>query len=1451
MALLGKISAVLTANTQDFSRQIGTARRELNQFAQQARGLQFNLDNRALNGTLTQLQRFQRTLREIQNLQRQGLGAGLPDPGRLRQQLRAFEDVGRPLTDVKNQVERLSNALQSQLTPELNRIQGGFQRLYREIGSGTTTISAAEQRIDNLRARIVALGRATAAAGDFGRLADALNANNTGGSFFQARARDSLQRSLDLRNRAQAVPAAFRSDVFADIAVQAEESAERVARAAARVARAQLIIANTERNGRAVTPRQLQFRGIAQQRLDSEVSRQETINSLFDRELRSASIRQIVSPQAASQVDKLTEKLSSLSAKLRDGDDQRFDGLISSVGRVIEQLNRSEVSAKRAKQAIEALAAADATKAFGRSGFDKADALIRTESERTIDKIRRDAQTQRNNIIGASPILGRRRQASVAAVNLREDIALSREEFNRSVAGRFDDLSSRVKDLKSAGVAGEFDKIRKLAADANSTLRSAFDAKTTAAGAQGLDNYRAKLAALLPELDAFESKLKSAETARKRFDQFLSISGSRSDKLGADLERAASFISTGRQLAGNFEAGNISGRRTVEQAIDRDLKFFEKLAAKQQKIADGKFKSEESRNRARRAVEFAARQRSDAFIDTVSDASREGGAIGISRDRARAIAERGLKNRGSFGVGSAAVAQLAAQQGLFAIDDLISATGGLEYRLRAIGNNITQLGLLLGQSGIIPGLSATTGLAIGLGVVIGGQVVSALLRYVTAAKEAEETSKALGKAFERQKNLASQVAQSVESFGNLGSAAFSEAARSASEFADSLEKIVRQQRELQGASLLTTDIAGVRRLSQDERLAQQQEEASSPGRAIAIRRQRALLARRISQDEERLLSLGQPSGADVSGAVAGVGTALDRARRNIQGITGTVDAIATGRLGESAGAAFGYDASPLLRAAAGRAQIIARGLPLGDSPADRAAQSSGIQDLIDQLSPIGNQTAFGFETAAAQAANQAILELEQLRLRLQGEGDLADFFKSLKSASQSLATAQENAAAALQRGIPEAVAIQGSLDALAEGIQASEKRISRANEDLSRGRIDDSERNRIVAEETAKIDASRAERDAATQAARALRIRSTVDPQGTPAAIAERAAAALQSSGFGSGAFARRLREIEAERTTVEESLKASPRDAVVREAAQAQLQSLAEQAAAVEAATVALSRFAEALDKAAQESAANVQAAAQREEEARRAVAAPGAANADRIDADRARRDLDEQRAADARVQDAVTAARTRIERDVDPNSESLRRIREINESLLAGNAANSDALIAERRRLQDQVDAAAQADPSAIAARDEANAIAERQNAEARGRELALSPAERAGRELGRNLRDLQAAFDAGQIGNPQDLAADQQRLIGESFRSAAPAIFGLADQVQNAVLQGPSRAALQASDVTTAQGAAELNRLLRGDDSARNQDLVELQKQSSSLEELVRIARENGAPPGVLNL
>jgi hypothetical protein len=86
---------------------------------------------------------------------------------------------------------------------------------------------------------------------------------------------------------------------------------------------------------------------------------------------------------------------------------------------------------------------------------------------------------------------------------------------------------------------------------------------------------------------------------------------------------------------------------------------------------------------------------------------------------------------------------------------------------------------------------------------------------------------------------------------------------------------------------------------------------------------------------------------------------------------------------------------------------------------------------------------------------------------------------------------------------------------------------------------------------------------------------------------------------------------------------------------------------------------------------------------------------------------------------------------------------------------------------------------------------------------------------------------------------------RFATEQARSAAPLLAQLSDAREQALLAGPSRAALKTSDVTTMEGQSELNRLLRGDDENKNVNLVELQKQTATLNALLGEARKNGRP------
>ena len=180
MALLGKISAVITANATDFTRTIGTVKSELNGLQKRVQGYRLNLDTAALDKTLTKLQLFRRTLQEAT--------AKKIDVGPLQDLYRAVEDIGKPLTKVKGQIESLSNSTQAYLYPALEKVQKGFQNLYRDIESGATTFDAQRGRIEQLTRALERLKASTAVVSDFSKATASLSTEGAGGSFVQPRA---------------------------------------------------------------------------------------------------------------------------------------------------------------------------------------------------------------------------------------------------------------------------------------------------------------------------------------------------------------------------------------------------------------------------------------------------------------------------------------------------------------------------------------------------------------------------------------------------------------------------------------------------------------------------------------------------------------------------------------------------------------------------------------------------------------------------------------------------------------------------------------------------------------------------------------------------------------------------------------------------------------------------------------------------------------------------------------------------------------------------------------------------------------------------------------------------------------------------------------------------------------------------------------------------------------
>lgn len=1444
MAYLGRISAVLTANTRDFTRQIGTARRELQDFARQARGTQLNLDNRALNGTLTNLQRFQRTLQEIQRLQNAGIDAGLPDARRLRDQFRLFEDLGRPLTDVKNRIEGLSNAIQSELYPELGRVQQGFRNLYRQIGEGATSFDQSAARIDNLRQRLIGLSRATAALSDLNSLTRQLNSNNAGASFFTPRAQEALQQSIRLRGQAQALPSRFRENgAFADLAVQAEENAERVERAAARVARAQLRVINEGEN-----PATLANRSRAQSELDILTRQQRGINLGFEREIASAQIQQIVSPEAPRQADRLIERLKSLASELRAIDGKQFNGLIASTAAVVDQFNRGEISANRARAAVDKLAKSleaagrvQAGRQIGRDLQEQADQLLFSERERRQRKIQSAFDTATANVPAGDP---RRRRAE-----LDRDITLRRDQLVSEIIPRTTGLADQARQT------GDQQAIRSAAEllQVNRQINNELTKSANLAEQNKYDESEASLRrvnSLLQRQSELEGDIAGrvdiSNAARRQTQLFLEQSGGLGEQLSQGARDAASDISVGRQFRGGIRDGG--SRIAIANEISRIEASVEGLQRRMaavaasdlgadEKIAELNRLDNEVRESTSGLAEFIAAQAQAA-------AAAEGGVAPYSAAQIQAAMDRGKNNAGSIGIGGGAAAQLAFQQGLFAIDDFVSSTGGVEYKLRAIGNNITQLGLLLGQSGLIPGLTATTGLFVSLGAVLAGQAAVAIYKWINGATTAEDQTKSLNDALARQKSLVEELAQAFESIGDaIANRAFSEPAQQARRFAKELDDVAKKQKELRESRAADLDPEVNRERDQQNRLRRELESETNVEARIAKQR---LIAASVARERAAAAAAAGRS-VNVGEAQAGLrsaGAAISRFTFNEQ-----FPAIGR-RISESANDAT----NPLSAAAA-------------------------IRQAIDSLSPAAQRRdLLGNRTPVAEEAEAQILRLSQLlaSLELPLQKALDELSNSIIRASQAasleIESAQADVADAVRRGVPGAALLQQNLDAIADEMDAAQTRLRDAQ------KIEDpNEREQQIRLAQRDIDGIRAREDAIAEASRDIRLTSGRGGERTTAALSALQGNERFANEYG-GLIARLRAAVDAEmvaRLANEKAMKGGT-DAE-KEAARAAYESAAavsDMAAAAAEAALAMEQAVGRIRKIGADALSQSERMA--DEAQQRFNERPTDENRQRRDD--AERQLIRDRERVARANNALDRRRTELQQSdprlvqIGDELESIRQERlRLSDDAAKNNTtvdpaeaerlANREAqLLAEReerlfnlteaeRRQQEAID-------REIAARrrlvDFMEEVERRQNPQGdpvRGLDLLERPGERAARELRQSVADIRAATKqnidrAIREGRPQDVDREWQRgreaerrALLDQVRNAAPTIFGLADSVANAVLQGPSRAALQATDVSTVEGSRELTRLLRGDDAARDQaNLVELQREANRLLDII---------------
>ena len=822
---------------------------------------------------------------------------------------------------------------------------------------------------------------------------------------------------------------------------------------------------------------------------------------------------------------------------------------------------------------------------------------------------------------------------------------------------------------------------------------------------------------------------------------------------------------------------------------------------------------------------------------------------------------RDLQRAGDIGRGGFDNMSLAVNQAAFAIDDFMSSTGGLDQKLRAVSNNITQMAFILG---------GTTGLFVGLGAVIAGQAVVALIRWINNGRTAEDQTKALNEALARQKNLVEGLAEAFRSLGSsVTQNVFSEQAKQAKDFAREIENILKKQKELGLGRVAGNDVGVQRERAEQAKLKREIDKEEDP--FVRAGKQRQLKAsEEREQRKTRLFEVQPPPPAA-------------EIRREIR-----------------------------LRAPVGFRNN-ANDVPEGNDVNSLIAQSNALQPAVDRL---GEIVASGDKTFKIASRQLEVLGNLLDRVNRSIGDSIAQSAVNVADASrgpaEQIRQSQEEVANAIELGLPGARTFAAELQKSADLLQS-------AYDDLEKAQSEENtpaKKRKLVDAAQEKIDALAAGQAGMREKSDSFRYQRTVDPQQQIEARLERAKENLSAAGLEDGQVARRMREIENERETLRQR-SAMPENQ--GEAAQQEFAKMAvllnAEAAALEGTTVALKVFSDALSKASDEARGNLNSAQQAADEARRNDLGSGTEET-RIARKRADFDLERQRKLERDAQREIENQRSQLEEI--QQGRGGRRIAQINEQLKGGSlpANEQDALRKERDSLigqaEDEIGIRRQRAEAAIEAstRDE-----ESRKSANRGAELIKTPEERFAAETEQGLKDIRERFkrDANVIGMPVDEASmnaaekkfkedrekeartatstgrgreafltDRERFsrdtregiardmtagaidqagvgniqgrrallekgIKNQMEQVAPMLASFAQERQNARLQGPSRAALQMSDVSTSQGAAELTRLLRGDDSAKDVNLAELRKQTSKFDELIKTVREQN--PGVL--
>jgi len=727
---LGKISAVVSANTRGFDLPLRASSAEVKSFASRVKnelGKASSDVSRSFRDILTPIQRFQKNLEAAvsQRLQFKGVEGAVQGIGQLEARLRELASAGSGAINVALQVAGAESV--DRLVDGLGELDGKTLKAVIDVVNEDAIASAA-RKMQELRSLSDQVAKPLAGVSkSFSSLSAEVQA-----AFVPALA--AAQREV------QDLEAAFnRGGLLQVTEGQFEKVRQKVLQTADAVAR---LAEQSRLTGGLASGNELRF----------------------------------VAPGTVAELERaadLQRQASSLPASAISGDRQ-----ISSF--IAAQRQASDEALRLRGNLEAALAAGEDTTAIEQSLARVTQRQI--EYNNALERRINDAQGADN-----------RRRAEAAnrflVVDQRESSLLSNQGRATQLPAGFLRSSAEASARRQIG-GGTDAGIRQLdqLAQKVSSLRAQIDTLPATIGSQ-----------FIPQLQRAEQEFVRLRTSGTATAEQIDDAAGSVQRLGAQINRinrAQGIQSFADGLDDTALRGALGNLNALQQILNRVGATAGSDAARQF-------------DRMRAAIQRATRDGTvgtDAFQNELrqltQDAAKAAAATGKIGQKA---AFREIQRGGDIARGGFDKLSLATQQAAFAIDDFFSATGDFTQKIRAVQNNVTQLAFILG---------GTTGLFIGLGVAIAAQATVALFKWINGGVEAKDRTEALNESLARQKSLVEDLKQAFDSLGNaLTRGIFDEATERAREFQRALQDIqTKAGEQIESAAIVDSAVQQERAL---------------------------------------------------------------------------------------------------------------------------------------------------------------------------------------------------------------------------------------------------------------------------------------------------------------------------------------------------------------------------------------------------------------------------------------------------------------------------------------------------------------------------------------------------------------------------------------------------------------------------------------------------------------